>query len=465
MAKQTTNDNIIKFPRPRRFNIAVLVIVAIAIYVCIFIVMSFTKKHIIGYEVKEGSLTVSNSYNGLILRDETIVTCNANGYINYYAREGEKVACGDLVYTVDGSGKLAEMLSTGNNSGENKLSDSDLKEIKDDIIHFSKDFKKENFNQVYNFKYNLQSTSLKLANLNILNSIDTLSGLNGISVKMITAPKSGYIVYNTDGFEDMHATDINKKSFDTKNYEKIQLVSNEILEPGDPVYKTINSENWKIIIPVDEKRALELEEDEYVQVKFLKTQTKSWASTEIFQNEGEYYCALNLNNSVSSFCSERFLDIELISEEETGLKIPNSAIAKKDFFLIPKEYCREANVSADKYYFVKEAYMEDGTLSTKKMELTVYGESDTEYYVNGMGLDIGDYFLDENENKFALSKKGSLIGVYNMNKGYADFRQITILYQNDEYAIVKSNTNYGLNAYDYIVLDAESVDEDDFIYE
>ena len=50
-----------------------------------------------------------------------------------------------------------------------------------------------------------------------------------------------------------------------------------------------------------------------------------------------------------------------------------------------------------------------------------------------------------------------------MNKGYADFKQITILYQNDEYAIVKPNTKYGLSVYDYIALNAESVREDQFI--
>ena len=64
-----------------------------------------------------------------------------------------------------------------------------------------------------------------------------------------------------------------------------------------------------------------------------------------------------------------------------------------------------------------------------------------------------------------MSKRATLIGVYNINKGYADFKQINILYKNDEYSIVESGTTYGLSVYDYIVLDAESVNENDFIYE
>mgnify|MGYP005912872481 CR=1 FL=1 len=45
----------------------------------------------------------------------------------------------------------------------------------------------------------------------------------------------------------------------------------------------------------------------------------------------------------------------------------------------------------------------------------------------------------------------------------ADFKQINILYQNDEYSIVRANTTYGLNVYDYIVLDGSAVSDDQII--
>ena len=80
-------------------------------------------------------------------------------------------------------------------------------------------------------------------------------------------------------------------------------------------------------------------------------------------------------------------------------------------------------------------------------------------------FEIGDYIImPDSAEKYAISKKAALIGVYNINKGYADFKQITILNQNEEYAIVKSNTEYGLSVYDHIVLDGNSVNENDFIY-
>ena len=73
--------------------------------------------------------------------------------------------------------------------------------------------------------------------------------------------------------------------------------------------------------------------------------------------------------------------------------------------------------------------------------------------------------MPDSTEKYRVSRRGTLIGVYNINKGYADFKQINILYQNEEYAIVRSNTQYGLAVYDYIALDARMVAENELIYE
>ena len=40
----------------------------------------------------------------------------AAGYVNYYIREGERVAVGDTVYTLDESGRISEILFSDTNS-------------------------------------------------------------------------------------------------------------------------------------------------------------------------------------------------------------------------------------------------------------------------------------------------------------------------------------------------------------
>ncbi len=59
--------------------------------------------------------------------------------------------------------------------------------------------------------------------------------------------------------------------------------------------------------------------------------------------------------------------------------------------------------------------------------------------------------------------KDKLIGVYNINKGYAVFKQIKILSENDDYSIVETKTSYGIALYDHIALDGSSVVENQTI--
>ena len=117
------------------------------------------------------------------------------------------------------------------------------------------------------------------------------------------------------------------------------------------------------------------------------------------------------------------------------------------------------------YGVSKELFDENGNVIYSFVETTVYNSDENEFYVDNENLSVGDYICKpDSSDKMAISKSGTLIGVYNMNKGYADFKQITILYQNEEYSIVSSNTKYGLTVYDRIVLNASSVNTDDFVY-
>ena len=108
---------------------------------------------------------------------------------------------------------------------------------------------------------------------------------------------------------------------------------------------------------------------------------------------------------------------------------------------------------------LRDKYDEQGNETTEFIELSIYNETETEYYIDTDTIRTGDILIKPDSNdRYTVSKTDTLIGVYNINKGYADFRQVKILYQNDEYAIVRSNTMYGLNVYDYIILDSSVID-------
>ena len=445
-------------------KIEFLIFGAMMVYLIVVVVSYLNSDKIRGYEIKMGSLSETKTYTGIAIRDEEVLVSPYTGYINYYVREGERVSTRDTVYSIDESGKLASLLNAGE-LGENSYTDEELTEFRSDIIQYNRVFDKNEFESVYDFKYDIQGSVIKLVNLDMYQGMETLSqsSLNGM-VNMCAAGKTGYIVYNTDGYEEKTVEQLTAQDFEQANYEKKRISNNDLIEANSTVTKLITEEEWSLVIQVDEERAKALEEAEYVKIKFLKTQESSWAKVIIHRNGDEILAELVFNNSCINFCTERFVEIELVINDEEGLKIPNSAIVEKEFFIIPAEYMSKGGENGN-YGVIKESFNEDGNVEYKFVETTVYNSDENEFYVDNENLSVGEYiYMPDSAEKMPISKSGKLIGVYNMNKGYADFKQITILYQNDEYAIVSSNTKYGLTVYDRIVLDASSVNTDDFVY-
>ena len=254
--------------------------------------------------------------------------------------------------------------------------------------------------------------------------------------------------------------------FDNKDYEKKQMLGNELMAVGDPVYKLSTDENWSVVIPIDAQRGAQIQQEDYVKVRFLKNQYESWGQAKLFTgSDGNTFLSLTFTNSMVTFVSDRFLDIELILNDETGLKIPNSSIVEKEFFLIDEDFVT-TDENAGTQGVIRQCYLENGNISSEFVETDAYSYDETEgvYYMDTSVLKTGDVLYKTNsQDTYTVSKRATLIGVYNVNKGYADFKQINILYQNDEYSIVKANTTYGLNVYDYIVLDGTAVSDDQII--
>ncbi len=445
-------------------KIEFLIFGAMMVYLIVVVISYLNSEKIRGYEIKMGSLSETKTYTGIAIREEEVLVSPYTGYINYYVREGERVSTRDTVYSIDESGKLANLLSA-EELGENSYTDEELAEFRSEIIQYDRDFDQKEFGSVYDFKYDIEGAVIKLVNIDMYQGMETLnqSSLGGM-VNMCTAGRTGYVVYSTDGYEDIVAENLTIQDFEQTNYEKKRINNNDLVEANSTVAKLITEEEWSLAIRVDEERAQALEEAEYVKVKFLKTQESSWAQVTIHRKGDEILAELGFNNSCNNFCTDRFVEIELVINDQEGLKIPNSAIVEKEFYIIPAEYMSKGGENGN-YGVIKESFNENGDIEYKFVETTVYNSDENEFYVDNENLSVGEYiYMPDSAEKMPISKSGKLIGVYNMNKGYADFKQITILYQNDEYAIVSSNTKYGLTVYDRIVLDASSVNTDDFVY-
>ncbi|MCR5283383.1 MAG: hypothetical protein K6E18_08430 [Lachnospiraceae bacterium] len=455
-----------------KFNIGTVVLLFLLGYMIIQVVAFFSSKHIVSYEVVRGSLSVSNIYEGIAIRQEESYPCTGAGYLNFFAREGEHVAAGDLVYSIDSSGKIGEMIRS--QSEDVLLSDTDLSEIRDMAIRFQKEFSETRFESLYPFYSQVTSNALKLSNYNMLDQLQMISG--GDSSNFVYAPKSGTVVFGSDGLENLRPEDVTMALFEEKAQRTVPT-SGELVSSSDAAYKLIDSEKWSIVIPMDLERAAQLEEKEYVNVRFLKNRYEAWAKVTLLLNEDGSYVQLDFTNSCITFAQERYLSVEILLGQEEGLKVPNSAIQEKKLFLIPCAYKMDSKNSKDGGFLVEVFDTEEGKKRTVFRDCKIYNSDDVYYYVDSEEFTAGErIILPEGADTYGLTGQNedgsytvgvmeTVNGVYNMNKGYADFTMISILYQNDEYSIVKSNTQYGLSEYDYIVLDAESVKPDQFLYE
>lgn len=472
--------NVVKYRKPLNINVGLVIFGVIFVYIIICIVMYFRSDKIAGYEVREGSLAVSSSFDALAVREEEIVYADYSGYINFYNRECERVGANRLVYTIDEANKLMEYTQKTENA---TISDEDMQYFKKLLVQYQNNYNDERYNYVYHFKSGIENNLFKLMNYTKTTDIEKLKLNESDGIHLGHAQKSGIISYCVDGYEDLTLEGINAEVFVKDTYEKGTIDNGSVVNAGEPAYKMCTDERWYLIVKLSNEQAAlydalirEYETkkkeanpnalvDTYkITIEFVQTQTKSVAGLTLLHKADGTYGVLELNDSMMQFASERYIPIIIETDEDRGLKIPLSSIVEKEFYMIPKDYLTKGGKNG-KNGVNRLAYTEDGEMTSEFIEVTVYAEENEEYYIDQNALRIGDIILLNNAvDRYTITKSGTLEGVYNMNKGYADFRQIIILYQNDEYAIVKSNTKYGLIMYDYIVLNADTVNDDDFIY-
>ena len=258
--------------------------------------------------------------------------------------------------------------------------------------------------------------------------------------------------------------------FDRSNYPSTVVRSGQTVGINEPVYKIITSDNWSVLFPLSEEDVKQYSQETQLKVSFKgQDLTTTGQFSMITGADGKTYGKLDFDKYMVQFVSDRYVEFEIVSDKVDGLKIPLSAVTSKDFFLIPVDYLSKGGDSNESGFF-KEVYTEEGTPSIVFVPTTLYYSTEDHYYVEidgEEGFKAGDYIVkpESSTERYQLGTTASLKGVYNINKGYAVFKQIEILMSNDEYCTVKKNMDYGLSVYDHIVLDADTVEEGKMIYQ
>lgn len=287
------------------------------------------------------------------------------------------------------------------------------------------------------------------------------------SGKVIQANQSGIVSYSYDGYESLTPETVNKQVLFDSTYEKHQIDPYTYIESGQPAYKIVRSNKWQIVIPLTETQSNALSEVTSVNLTFRKDNIQTLSDFYIHQGNDGSYGVLTLNDYVVRYVSERYVDIEIVFEQASGLKIPTSALVQKDFYQIPIEYLVTDNRSYESGFYC-ERTNEHGEVVADFRTDGVYYQDDKYFYVSMDEFKFGDYIgkvnSDSQDSRFRIGATSQLNGVYNVNKGYAQFEIVEILHQNSDYCIVRENLSYSIALYDNIALNGSSASENEIVY-
>ena len=463
-------------------NIGTIMFGILFIYMAFSAILYFTTTHIESYQVTSGPLSRNETYTGLAIREESLCKADSSGYITYYAREGSKINASGAVYGLS---------DTKTASAPASLAPEELSKVRTDMMSFSKGFSSSKFNSTYSFKYELKGNILQYAESGNTSSAPLTSDEDGEgndsgdndktadiypgNQTICQSQSDGIVLYSMDNYEGKTVDAVKAEDFDQNSYHETDLKTSDKVKAGDDIYTIITDERWSLLIPLSDRQVEKLKDRSTIRVKFLKDDMTQNGDFSIITIDGDKYGQIDFNKGLIRYASDRFLDIELVTNTVTGLKIPLSAIESKDFYVIPAEYAT-TDPDSGSVGFNKISKDSSGNNVRTFINATIYGKVKIEldddsadeaynYYVDRSAFKEGDAIVkDDSNQRFIVGETDSLEGVYCINQGYAVFRQVDILDQNEEYAIISSNTSYGLSRYDRIARDSFQVKEQDILY-
>lgn len=455
---------VVRYRKPFHINLGVIFFAIVFIYFAVYLISYLSDDHISVYEVQKGQIAENDIYTGLVLREESVVYSDSSGVVNYYTKEGDKAKNGSLICSIDETGTISSKITQAGLDGT-QLDENSLAELEETISAYIDTSTNMTFYNVYSFKDDIDSQVQEALYLNALSNLknETSKAQQANTFSFEKAPTDGVVAFYTDGFEEIDLDSFDDEMFDPSSYQKNNLKMNQSVSSGQALYKLVTNENWKILVPVSREVADSLSEESYVSVTFRKDNTKVTPACEVKTYGTTPYLVLSFNSSMVRFIGDRYIELELATDTQTGLKIPNSAIVEKEFLVIPKKYFTSGSDSSGQGVLKISTDNKDNT--PQFVSTTLYYEIEDAYYVDEDALSLGDVIqMMDSKETYTITRTANLLGVYNINKGYAVFKQIDVIAENEEYSILKTGTSYGLSLYDHIALNGDEIDEGEKIY-
>ncbi len=156
---------------------------------------------------------------------------------------------------------------------------------------------------------------------------------------------------SVDGYENLTTDNITDEMFDKANYSVTELSGNQKIDAGQPVYRLVTDEEWTVTVRLTSdlaqtfQKKMNGEDSLSVEVRFLKDNKDLWGTMRLTEKKNDIYANITFKDSMIRYADERFVNIELILEDESGLKIPKTSVTEKDCYAVPIDYITSGGAS------------------------------------------------------------------------------------------------------------------------
>lgn len=454
--RKKENKKLIDFKSRRKkweMNLGILMFLVFFIYIIGISVNYFTSHNISTYEVNYGSIIDDTAYTGLAIRSEEVFTAGSSGYIQFYNSESSRVSYGNYIYTI--SSTNTDIIQQTDSDTENyTLSNADQASILSAIQSFNSSYDSLVFSDSYDLSDYITSVLQNSELDEKISALEEIGSYDGL-LEVYTADSPGIVVYKIDGYEDITIESFSASNFDKSNYNVMSFSTGDKIVTNDSVFKLITDEAWYIIIQLNDEDIDTFEDMSKVDVRFVSDDETVSCDFSLISVDNISYGMISLNTNMIRYATERFIDIELVLDELEGFKIPISSVISRDFYAIPLEYITKGGEYSSNGVIV---YNVDGSVTF--VETNVYYQDSTYGYVAVTDeIENQTIIMEETSDRMKLTEAVELNGVYSVNKGYAEFKYVSILTASSEYYIVDSSTSYSISNYDRIALYGDSVEE------
>lgn len=339
----------------------------VAVIVAIYIFQS--KSSIADTMIAEkGTLENIIEAKGIVVKDEVVYTSSVGGDITFHQEEGAKVNQGLLIEDINSNSNFSEtnkQLSQIQQAIDKKNSDEKTAEAvvsnsnnnissADNTNEIQKDLIDQNYDNLYKAQSEIDENGetenpyddYTLTQLeNMKNSLK--SSLNSNKVPCYSK-RAGILSYKIDGLESVYTFDniLNMMPKDTvlAEYSETDMKHVTSVNSGDKIFKIIKNFNYYMAVTLSNNQAKLFEVNKYIKVRVLSENSYDdiWGYIEkINYGSDQSVLIIYFDDFFSVVYDKRYVDLQLITAINEGLKIDAKALVEKDG--IPGVYIKDAS--------------------------------------------------------------------------------------------------------------------------